>query len=115
MLIIHCIILSSVSSVLKVYQAEKRICSTSRPLRAASLSISVSSSLFVGLLNVSERIASDTFGIGTLTAFAVSFPFREGIARTIRWFDEDPSRIRIDEHNNELMDGILKAVPASSR
>jgi nucleoside-diphosphate-sugar epimerase len=47
--------------------------------------------------------------------YVATIPFREGIARTIRWFDEDPSRIRIDEHNNELMDGILKAVPASSR
>ncbi|MGW8316376.1 MAG: SDR family oxidoreductase [Bacteroidales bacterium] len=42
--------------------------------------------------------------------FVATIPFREGIARTVRWFDEDPARIRIDEHNNELMDGILKFI-----
>lgn len=41
--------------------------------------------------------------------YVATIPFREGIERTIRWFDEDPSRIRIDEHNNRLMDGILEA------
>lgn len=42
--------------------------------------------------------------------FVATIPFREGIARTIRWFDEDPDRIRIEEQNNRLMDDILKAV-----
>ncbi len=42
--------------------------------------------------------------------FVATIPFREGIARTIRWFDEDPARIRIDDHNNRLMDELLKAV-----
>lgn len=41
--------------------------------------------------------------------YVATIPFSEGIARTIRWFDEDPSRIRIDEHNNQLMDAILEA------
>ena len=43
--------------------------------------------------------------------FRARIPFREGIRRTIRWFDEDPERIRIDESNNRLMDAILEAYP----
>jgi len=41
--------------------------------------------------------------------FVATIPFREGIKRTVEWFDEDPSRIRIDEANNQLIDSILKA------
>lgn len=41
--------------------------------------------------------------------YVATVPFSEGIARTIRWFDADPSRIRIDDRNNRLMDGILTA------
>ena len=40
--------------------------------------------------------------------FVATIPFREGIKRTVEWFDEDPSRIRIDEANNQLIDSILK-------
>jgi len=42
-------------------------------------------------------------------AYMATIPFREGIKRTVDWFDADPSRIRIDESNNQLMDHILKA------
>ena len=36
--------------------------------------------------------------------YLATIPFSEGIKRTIAWFDEDPSRIRIDDSNNRLMD-----------
>jgi nucleoside-diphosphate-sugar epimerase len=41
--------------------------------------------------------------------FQATVPFSEGIGRTIRWFDEDPARIKIDESNNKLLDSILEA------
>lgn len=40
--------------------------------------------------------------------YLATIPFREGIKRTVDWFDADPSRIRIDQSNNQLMDHILK-------
>lgn len=40
--------------------------------------------------------------------YVATIPFREGIKRTVEWFDADPSRIRIDQGNNKLMDHILK-------
>lgn len=43
--------------------------------------------------------------------YLATIPFREGIKKTVEWFDEDPSRIRIDEDNNLLLDTILKAYP----
>lgn len=36
-------------------------------------------------------------------------PFRDGIRRTLRWFEEDERRRRIDEAVNERLDRILKA------
>jgi len=41
--------------------------------------------------------------------YVATIPFKEGIKQTVEWFDKDPSRIRIDESNNHLMDSILKA------
>jgi nucleoside-diphosphate-sugar epimerase len=41
--------------------------------------------------------------------YVATIPFREGIKRTVKWFDSHPERIRIDEGNNQLMDAILKA------
>jgi nucleoside-diphosphate-sugar epimerase len=41
--------------------------------------------------------------------FVATVPFSEGIKRTVRWFDQDPGRKRIDENNNRLMDAILKS------
>jgi len=41
--------------------------------------------------------------------YVATIPFKEGIWRTVEWFDKDPSRIRIDDTNNHLMDTILKA------
>jgi nucleoside-diphosphate-sugar epimerase len=40
--------------------------------------------------------------------FVATIPFREGIKKTVAWFDEDPSRIRIDEEANKLMDHLLE-------
>ena len=40
--------------------------------------------------------------------YLATIPFREGIKNTVQWFDADPSRIRINENNNKLMDHILK-------
>ena len=41
--------------------------------------------------------------------YEASIPFREGIRRTVQWFDAHPERIRIDDENNRLMDAILAA------
>jgi nucleoside-diphosphate-sugar epimerase len=43
--------------------------------------------------------------------YVATIPFREGIKRTVEWFDANPQRIRIDEGNNRLMDAILAAYP----
>jgi len=42
-------------------------------------------------------------------AYVATIPFREGIRRTVEWFDKHPQRIRIDELNNSLMDAVLAA------
>jgi len=41
--------------------------------------------------------------------FVATIPFREGIKRTVEWFDAHPERIRIEQENNQLMDAILAA------
>ncbi len=41
--------------------------------------------------------------------YVATIPFREGIRRTVRWFDAHPERIRIDKGNNRLMDAVLEA------
>lgn len=41
--------------------------------------------------------------------YIATTPFREGIKRTVEWFDAHPERIRIDEENNRLMDAVLAA------
>lgn len=41
--------------------------------------------------------------------FACTVPFREGIARTIRWFDADPARREIDEATNAAWDRLIAA------
>jgi len=43
--------------------------------------------------------------------YVATIPFREGIKRTVRWFDNHPDRIRIEKNNNRLMDAILAACP----
>ena len=41
--------------------------------------------------------------------FAAVIPFREGIRRTLKWFDADEQRQRVDEAVNEEMDHILSS------
>ena len=41
--------------------------------------------------------------------YLATIPFREGIKKTVEWFDAHPDRIRIDEENNRLMDAVLAA------
>ncbi len=41
--------------------------------------------------------------------FKADIPFREGIRRTIEWFEEDPERMVIDEGTNKMMDEIIEA------
>jgi nucleoside-diphosphate-sugar epimerase len=41
--------------------------------------------------------------------FAAAIPFREGIRRTLKWFDADEQRQRVDEAVNEEMDQILSS------
>ncbi len=43
--------------------------------------------------------------------YTATIPFKEGIKRTVDWFDAHPDRIRIDAENNRLMDTILAAYP----
>jgi len=42
-------------------------------------------------------------------ATAATIPYRVGIARTIRWFEADPKRMRIVDGNNAIHDEVLKA------
>jgi nucleoside-diphosphate-sugar epimerase len=39
--------------------------------------------------------------------FLATIPFREGVRRTLAWFDADPSRRKVDESVNAEMDRIL--------
>ncbi|HUV38581.1 MAG TPA: NAD-dependent epimerase/dehydratase family protein [Planctomycetota bacterium] len=41
--------------------------------------------------------------------FVATIPFHEGIRRTLAWFEADPTRMRISERNNEIIDRILAA------
>lgn len=43
--------------------------------------------------------------------YTATIPFKEGIKRTVDWFDAHPDRIQIDAENNRLMDAILAAYP----
>ena len=41
--------------------------------------------------------------------FTATIPFRQGIKKTIQWFEADPSRMTIDKENNHFIDTVLKA------
>jgi hypothetical protein len=41
--------------------------------------------------------------------FTATTRFREGIARTIAWFDADPSRRQVDEALASRWDGLIAA------
>jgi nucleoside-diphosphate-sugar epimerase len=40
--------------------------------------------------------------------FKATIPFKEGIKRTVKWFEADPRRMVIDEMNNALIDKVLE-------
>lgn len=41
--------------------------------------------------------------------YVATIPFKEGIKRTIKWFEADPGRMVIDEKNNVLLDTVIAA------
>lgn len=41
--------------------------------------------------------------------FAAKIPFRQGIKHTVQWFENEPSRMVIDQKNNKFMDAVLNA------
>lgn len=40
--------------------------------------------------------------------FEATIPFKKGIKRTIEWFEADPSRMVIDDNNNQFIDKVLE-------
>lgn len=41
--------------------------------------------------------------------FVATIPFKQGIKQTVKWFEADPSRMVIDQANNDFMDAVIKA------
>jgi nucleoside-diphosphate-sugar epimerase len=41
--------------------------------------------------------------------FVATIPFKEGIKKTVQWFEADPSRMVINERNNDFIDKVLDA------
>jgi len=41
--------------------------------------------------------------------YVAAISFKEGIKRTVGWFESDPSRMVVDDENNKFMDAVLKA------
>jgi len=41
--------------------------------------------------------------------FKATIPFKQGIKKTIEWFEADPSRIVINKGNNDFIDTVIKA------
>lgn len=41
--------------------------------------------------------------------YVATIPFRQGIRRTVEWFEADPSRMVISDDNNRLIDIVIKA------
>ncbi len=46
--------------------------------------------------------------------FQAKIPFKQGIKRTVQWFESDPSRMVIDEGNNRFMDAVLQSYRGGS-
>ncbi|MOA30008.1 hypothetical protein D3C78_1510560 [compost metagenome] len=55
-------------------EIENSICSTNSPWNDSCFRASLISSLLTGLSSVRLRIANETLGVGTRTAFPVNFP-----------------------------------------
>jgi nucleoside-diphosphate-sugar epimerase len=66
-----------------------------------------------------DKSWSVVFDNSKIKAFVPTFqaviPFREGIRRTLAWFDADPRRQRIDEAVNREMDHILEVCSGAPR
>ena len=41
--------------------------------------------------------------------FVATIPFRQGIKKTVKWFEAEPSRMKILDENNAMMDQIIAA------
>lgn len=41
--------------------------------------------------------------------FQATIPFKQGIKRTIEWFEAEPSRMKIVKENNDFLDALVKA------
>ncbi len=41
--------------------------------------------------------------------FKATIPFKQGIKRTVEWFEADPSRMLIKEENNDFIDKVIEA------
>lgn len=41
--------------------------------------------------------------------FKATIPFKQGIKRTVEWFEADPSRMVIHEENNDFLDKVIEA------
>jgi len=58
-----------------------------------------------------DKAASVIFDNSKIKSFVPEFkaniPYREGIKRTINWFEADPSRMVINEENNQMLDAII--------
>jgi len=46
--------------------------------------------------------------------FKAKITFKEGIKKTVKWFEADPARMVIDEGNNRFIDTVLKAYRGDS-
>ena len=73
--------------------------------------LQVSPGLGAGLIG--DKAWSAVFDNTKIKTFVPEFraiiPFREGIRRTLAWFDADPSRKRVDDRVNQEMDEIIAA------
>ena len=41
--------------------------------------------------------------------FQATIPFKQGIQRTVKWFEAEPSRMKISESNNTMLDRVISA------
>ncbi len=60
-----------------------------------------------------DKAVSVVFDNSKIKSFVPEFkaliPFKQGIERTVRWFEEKPGRMIIRKENNEFMDQVIRA------
>lgn len=60
-----------------------------------------------------DKAASAIFDNSKIKSFVPGFkatiPFKEGIKKTVAWFEADPSRMKIVKENNVFMDKVIEA------